>query len=92
MDKKLAEKLVYIIKESDSIYNSDERENTRVYEEYDGRAMYGNVTTAIVVPRYSMIIETLINCSDEFIDEEGYPLFDVQNISIDSLGHSHIVY
>lgn len=64
-----------------------------VYENYSGRGMYGETTTAIVVPSVLKFATDVLRVSNSFVDEDGDCLLcELQNLKSDNLGRDYIIY
>jgi hypothetical protein len=88
MDKKLAEKIVEVVSDSDIF--------ARIYEDYSGRGAFGKATTGVVCNSFGDVLAAVISNAGEFCEDEdgGYPeaIFNVDNLRMDSLGLSTIIY
>ena len=67
-----------------------------LYEDYSGRAMYGETTAGIVVSReigVAGLIAIVLQFADQFVNDDGMPLFeDVSKLRTDNMGMDTIVY
>ena len=84
MDKKIATEICYWLNEDGF--------DTEVIT-YSGRYMNGDLTTA-VTGDFNMgdVIMSIINSADEFVDDDGCPLFNIDSIKQDSMGLGMVIY
>lgn len=67
-------------------------DNSKLREDYSGRGMFDETTTGIIVENLTDVITSIINCSDDLVDNNGRPLFWCENLRIDSMGRDYILY
>ncbi len=84
MQKELAVKLVELM--------NDSGEEARLYEDYSGRGMFGEMTTGVVCSSINKLLMVVIANASEFVDGDGYEIFPYQSLKTDNLGLRTIVY
>lgn len=63
----------------------------KLHKEYVGRCM-SKPTAAVSGISTVDILRLIINCADEFVDEDGVPIYFVGGLRQDNFGLSTIIY
>lgn len=98
MQLELAQALVDLVNEyedSSCIWDEDEDEQCRLYEDYSGRGMYGETTAGITGTSMENLVKCVITAIQEQDDafiELIQQLDTIRNLRTDSLGRSIIIY
>ena len=92
MKLELAEKLVEFIVDCGE-YTEDD---VYIIENYSGRAMYGGTTTGLVIPSVTVLIQYIIMFAPELSEihdeDDIYSFETINELYIDSLGRSYLIY
>ena len=92
MKLELAEKLVEFIVDCGDYTEKD----VYIIEEYSGRGMYGDTTTGLVVPSVNVLIQYTIMFAPELSEihdeDDIYSFETINELHIDSLGRSYLIY
>jgi hypothetical protein len=70
----------------------DRSDDFTLHENYSGRGMFGVKTVGVSYKSTAELIRVILTNAHYFVDDEGYPLFEHEDLAIDNMGCDYIVY